>query len=92
MAGVNAVTGEPLVERGSKVAKCLVNGPSEWELVVLELVEAMTPVEIARMVGGVEVVLVLVQMPATEMVLGRRVRGSRKSVLVDDAAAGEVAT
>ena len=28
---LNAVTGEPLVERGSKVAKCLVNGPSEWE-------------------------------------------------------------
>ena len=61
-------------------------------VVPVELVEAMTPVEIARMVGGVEVVLVLVQMPATEMVLGRRVRGSRKSVLVDDAAAGEVAT
>ena len=65
-------------------------------VVPVELVEAMTSVmeevEIAKMVDGVEVVLVLVQMPATEMVLGRRVRGSRKSVLVDDAAAGEVAT
>ena len=65
-------------------------------VVPVELVEAMTSVmeevEIAKMVDGVEVVLVLVQMPATEMVLGRRVRGSRKLVLVEDAAAGEVAT
>ena len=105
MLADDAVVNGRLVERVSKAAKCLESGPSGWILVVVPVVVPAEPVEEVLLVVmvvevamtvdekcGMEVVLVLVQMPATEMVLGRRVRGSRKSVLVDDAAAGEVAT
>ena len=65
-------------------------------VVLAELGVAVTPVmeavEIAKMVDGVEVALVLVQVIATEVVLGRRVHGSRRLVTVGGAAAGDVAT
>ena len=65
-------------------------------VVLAERVEAITPameaVELAKMVDGVEVVLVLVQVLATEVILGRRARGPRKLVKVAGAAAGDVAT
>ena len=77
MLDVRAVKG---VGKGSKVAKCLEIGPSEWEsagpvvVVPAELVARMTPVmKFAKIVDGVEVVLALAQVPASEVVLGKRV-------------------
>ena len=100
MLDVRAVKGELLVGKGSKVAKCLEIGPSEWEsagpvvvVVPAELVARMTPVmKFAKIVDGVEVVLALAQVPASEVVLSKRVCGSRKLVPVEDVLACGVAT
>ena len=96
MLDVRAVKG---VGKGSKVAKCLEIGPSEWEsagpvvVVPAELVERRTPVmKFAKRVDGVEVVLALAQVSASEVVLGKRVCGSRKLVAVEDVLACGVAT
>ena len=96
MLDVRAVKG---VGKGSKVAKCLEIGPSEWEsagpvvVVPAELVARMTPVmKFAKIVDGVEVVLALAQVPASEVVLSKRVCGSRKLVPVEDVLACGVAT
>ena len=90
MPGESAVKGDRLVERGSKAAKCPGSGPSEWKLVVLSVVvlaeraEAVAPemkvVEVAKRVeerNGAEVVMVLVQLLASEVRRGRRVWGPR---------------
>ena len=85
MLDVRVVKGELLVGKGSKVAKRLEIGPSEWESAVpvvvvrAERVERMAPVmKVAKKVDGVEVVLVWSQVPASEVVLGRRVCESRR--------------
>ena len=89
------------MERGSKAAKRLESGPSEWEpagpvvvvVVPAELVELMVLVmHVAKRVDGGEVVLAWSQMPASEVVLGRRVCESQRLVPVEDVLAWDVAT
>ena len=79
---LDVAKGEQRVGRGSKAAKRLESGPSEWELAGLvvevvvpaELVEPMALVmHVAKRVDGGKVVLAWSQMPASEVVLDRRV-------------------
>ena len=98
MFDVRVVKGELLVGKGSKVAKRLEIGPSEWEsaapvvVVPAERVERMLLVMwVAKKVDGVEVVLAWAQVPASEVVVGRRVCESRRLVPVEDGLAGDVA-
>ena len=82
-----AATGEPPTERGRKAAKRLEIGPSEREpvgsvvavVVPGSLEERMTLVvhvvmDVEKRVDEIEVVWAGSQMPAAEVVLGRRVR------------------
>ena len=98
---LDVVKGEQRVGRGSKAAKRLEIGPSEWEpavpvvvvVVPVELVERMVLVmHVAKKVDGVEVALAWSQEPASEVVLGRRVGESRRLVPVEDVLACDVAT
>ena len=80
MFDVRVVKCEPLVGRGSKVAKRLEIGPNEWESAVPVVVVPAERVErvvlvmwAAKEVGGVEVVLAWAQGPASEVVVGRLV-------------------
>ena len=100
-----AVMGEPPTERGRKAAKRLEIGPSEREpvgavvavVVPGALEERMTLVvhvvmDVEKRVDEIEVVWAESQMPAVEVVLGRRVRESQRLVLVENVLAWDVAT
>ena len=100
-----AAMGEPPMERGRKAAKRLEIGPSEREpvgsvvavVVPGSLEERMTLVvhvvmDVEKRVDEIEVAWAESQMPAVEVVLGRRVRGSQRLVLVENVLAWDVAT
>ena len=97
MFDVRVVKCEPLVGKGSKVAKRLEIGPSEWESAVPVVVVPAESVErvvlvmwAAKEVDGVEVVLAWAQVLASEVV-GRRVCEPRRLVPVEDGLASDVA-
>ena len=86
-------------EKGVRLPNALRLVPSEWEsavpvvVVPAERVERMVLVMwVAKKVDGVEVVLAWAQVPASEVVVGRRVCESRRLVPVEDGLAGDVAT
>ena len=100
-----AVMGEPPTERGRKAAKRFEIGPSEREpvgavvavVVPGALEERMTLVvhvvmDVEKRVDEIEVVWAESQMPAVEVVLGRRVWESQRLVLVENVLAWDVAT